>query len=61
MLTKYGVPFTEVDVGSDREKAREMIEISGQMGVPVTLIGEAGKEHIVIGFDEAQLKHLLHL
>lgn len=58
-FAKHNVPFTEVDVGSDREKAREMIEVSGQMGVPVILIGEKGSEHIVIGYDEMQLKQLL--
>lgn len=56
-LTKHTVPFTEVDVGADREKAREMIEVSGQMGVPVVVIGD----QIVIGYDEEKIKALLHL
>lgn len=56
-LHKHTVPFTEIDVGADREKAREMIEVSGQMGVPVVIIGE----QIVIGYDEEKIKSLLHL
>ena len=39
-LTEHTVPFTEIDVGADQEKAREMIEVSGQMGVPVIVIGD---------------------
>ena len=42
-------------MGQDREKAKEMIKKSGQMGVPVTTIdGE-----IVVGFNQAKLDELL--
>lgn len=56
-LQEHTVPYAEIDVGADRDKAREMIEVSGQMGVPVIKIGEV----IVIGYDEEKLKALLHL
>jgi glutaredoxin-like YruB-family protein len=49
------VNYDEVDVGADQEKAREMIEKSGQMGVPVTVIGENENEEIIVGFDRARL------
>ena len=39
----------------DRAKAREMIEKSGQMGVPVILVDD----QIVIGFNQARLDQLL--
>lgn len=42
------VPYTEYDVGADSEKATEMVEKSGQMGVPVIDING----RIIIGFDE---------
>ena len=46
-LKENKVEFEDIDVGSNPEKAQEMIDKSGQMGVPVTEIdGE-----IVIGFD----------
>lgn len=49
------VEFTDIDVGADQEKAKEMIEKSGQMGVPVIDIdGE-----IIIGFDKKALKDKL--
>jgi len=49
------VAYTEHDVAADADKRQEMIDISGQMGVPVIQIGQ----DIVIGFDEDKLKELL--
>jgi S1-C subfamily serine protease len=49
------VKYTEYDVSQDRDKAKEMVELTGQMGVPVIVIdGQA-----VIGFDRARLQALL--
>lgn len=53
----HSVPFTEIDVGANRDKAREMVEKSGQMGVPVICIDD----EMVIGFDEPKIKGLLKL
>ena len=49
------IAYTEHDVASDMEKRQEMIEKTGQMGVPVIEIGD----DIVIGFDEDKVKELL--
>lgn len=49
------MPYTEIDVGSDPEKAREMIQKSGQMGVPVIVVGEGEEEQLIVGFDKARL------
>ena len=49
--------FRDVDVSKDRTAAMEMIEKSGQMGVPVTDVD--GK--IIIGFDQNALKSALGL
>lgn len=55
-MRSKGIEFTEINVGSDQEKAREMIEKSGQMGVPVIVIGEEGPDQVIIvGFDQARL------
>lgn len=51
------VEYTEHDVASDAEKREEMIEMTGQMGVPVIQIGD----DVVIGFDEDKVKELLKL
>ena len=50
-----GVEFTEYDVAADQEKRQEMIEMTGQMGVPVIKIGD----DVVVGFDEAKVGELL--
>ena len=50
-----GIAFTEHDVAADLEKRQEMIEMTGQMGVPVIRI----EDDVVIGFDEAKLRELL--
>jgi len=49
------VTFTDIDVAADAEKRQEMIEMTGQMGVPVIRIGD----DVVVGFDEAKVKELL--
>ncbi len=50
-----GVTFNDFDVAADADKRQEMIDLTGQMGVPVIKIGE----DIIIGFDEPKIKELL--
>ena len=47
--------YTEHNVASDLEKRKEMIDKTGQMGVPVIDVGG----EVIVGFDEARLKQLL--
>ncbi len=54
-LTEKGVPFTTKDVTSDRAAAMEMVQRSGQTGVPVITVGN----DTVVGFDRARLDVLL--
>lgn len=54
-FTEHGVTFTDYNVASDLERRREMIEKSGQMGVPVISVGD----QLVVGFDEPKLRELL--
>ncbi len=49
------VAFNDLDVSRDRDKAREMVEKSGQMAVPVLEIGG----EIIIGFNQAKIDELL--
>ena len=56
-LRENDIEFEEVNVAQDQEKAQEMIQKSGQTGVPVIDIDG----QIVIGFDEAKLRQLLNL
>jgi glutaredoxin len=49
------IPYVEYDVSTDMMRRQELIEKSGQMGVPVITIDD----QIVVGFDERRLEHLL--
>lgn len=51
------VEYVENDVAADAEKRQEMIDLTGQMGVPVIKVGD----DVIIGFDEPKLKELLKL
>jgi len=51
------VSFTEHNVGADAEKRSEMIEKSGQMGVPVIMI----ENDFIVGFDKGKISELLGL
>ena len=54
-LSRKGVSFTEHNVAEDREAAKEMIDKSKQMGVPVIIVdGE-----VVVGFNQSRLDGLL--
>lgn len=53
-LSEHKVAFTDVDVSRDIAKAQEMVQKSGQMGVPVIDVdGE-----IIVGFNKARLAQL---
>jgi glutaredoxin 3 len=56
-LKTSGISFEDVDVATDMVRAKEMVEKSGQYGVPVIDIdGE-----IVVGFDRARIDSLLEI
>lgn len=49
------IAYTEYDVASDLEKRKEMVEKSGQMGVPVITI----ENDLIVGFDKPKIASLL--
>lgn len=51
------VAYTDFNVATDLPKRQEMIQKSGQMGVPVIMIDN----ELVIGFDQDRIKELLHV
>ena len=56
-LKEHNIEFEEVDVSQDEAAQKEMVEKSGQMGVPVVEIdGE-----IIVGFDREKIIKLLKL
>ncbi len=54
-FTANGVVFQDFDVSTDLEKRKEMMEKSGQMGVPVIYIDD----NMIIGFNKPKIVELL--
>lgn len=56
-LKEKGIDFEEIDVSRDEKALNEMVEKSGQLGVPVVEIDG----QIVIGFDKEKISELLKI
>lgn len=58
-LGQQGIPFTNYDVGpqGDPGRRKEMIEMTGQMGVPVIKIGN----DVMVGFNQEKMAELLEV
>ncbi|MCX5680453.1 MAG: glutathione S-transferase N-terminal domain-containing protein [Candidatus Omnitrophica bacterium] len=56
-LKDNNIQYSDVDVSSDQTKAQEMIDRSGQMGVPVIDVDGT----IVVGFDKDKIREALKL
>lgn len=54
-LTEKNIPFTDYNVGDDIAKRKEMIEMTGQLGVPVIRIGD----EVMVGFNQEKMAELL--
>ncbi len=57
-LKENKVDFEDVDVSKNSGAADEMVEKSGQMGVPVIIIDD---KTVIVGFDRPALKKALSL
>ncbi|HEB83650.1 MAG TPA: NrdH-redoxin [Bacteroidetes bacterium] len=56
-LREQRVPFKDIDVSRDTRAAKDMVRMTGQMGVPVVLIDNRP----IVGFDKAKIDRLLGL
>ena len=56
-LKENNIDFENIDISTNAEKTQEMVERSGQMGVPVIDID--GK--IIVGFDKDKITQALGL
>lgn len=54
-FAENGVLFEDFNVSTDLEKRKEMVEKSGQMGVPVIVI----EDQVVVGFNKPKIMELL--
>ena len=60
-LKEKSVDFTDYNVAEDQEKAQEMVNKTGQMGVPVTIITDNKAEEVIVGFDKTRINELLDI
>lgn len=54
-LKDNNIFFEDVDVSANQEAIKEMVQRSGQMGVPVIDI----EGQLIVGFDKAEIKKAL--
>jgi len=55
-LKSKNIQFSEILVDQNPDEAQKMIEISGQMGVPFTVITkDDGVQENILGFDKARI------
>ncbi len=53
------VDYEDIDVSQDKEAAQQMMDKSGQMGVPVIVVENDGEEEVVVGFQKEKLANLV--
>lgn len=56
-LRQHGIRVKEIRVDKDPDAARDVVKMTGQMSVPVLLIGRAK----IVGFDKDKIDRLLGL
>ena len=54
---EHNIQYEDINVAEDIEKRKEMVAMTGQIGVPVIKIGD----DIVVGFDEKKVRELLKM
>ena len=54
-MTQKHISFVDYNVAENLEKRKEMIEMTGQLGVPVIKIGN----DVMVGFNPEQMENLL--
>lgn len=56
-LKEHNIKFEDIDVSQNQGALKEMVEKSGQMGVPVIEING----QVIVGFNKARIVELLNL
>ncbi|MHB0975936.1 MAG: glutaredoxin family protein [Candidatus Aquicultorales bacterium] len=54
-LSDNNIEFEEIDVSANPDKVGELVEASGQLGVPVIVV----EDEVIIGFDKTHLDRAL--
>jgi len=56
-LKEKNIEFEDINVAEDQKAAAEMVEATGQRGVPVIQIDD----NYIVGYDVAKMKELLEM
>ena len=54
-LDQKGITYESIDLSTNPDAVKEMVDLTGQMGVPVIVVDEEA----VVGFDKDKLEQLL--
>ena len=54
-LDEKGVSYEEIDLSANPDRVRELVEVSGQLGVPVIVVDG----QVIVGFDRGTLESVL--
>lgn len=54
-LTAKNIPFVDYNVAESMDKRKEMVEMTGQLGVPVIKI----EDNVMVGFNQEMMAKLL--
>ena len=61
-LDSKSIQYEEILVDERPEEAQKMIDMSGQLGVPFTVIKkDDGQEEKILGFDKARIAQTLQI
>ena len=55
------VAYSEKNVAFDEKARDEMVEKSGQIGVPVIVVSKGNEEHVIVGWDKSALDDVLEI
>ena len=61
-LEEHGFEYEAVPVDTDPAAVQKMFDISGQLGVPFTIItDDKGEKHHILGFNQPQIDEILKI
>ncbi len=59
LLEEHQIEYEEKNVAADTQAAKEMVDLSHQMGVPVVVVEKDNTQEVVVGFDKVRLMQIL--
>lgn len=59
-LKQNNIDFQEIDLSQDEKAAAEIVEKTGQMGVPIIVVEtDDGKEEVILGFNRELVNKII--